>query len=252
MTLPPDQATQRNRLLASLSASDFALLAPHLQRHSLDSGYVIETPHQPVPHVYFPEPGVISIVAQSGDTRLEAGIIGPEGVTGLTVVLGIDSPLNAAFVQISCRAWRIPSADLRRAMAASHSLHERLLKFVYLFSVQLSHTALCNGRFHAEKRLARWLLMCHDRADREDFALTQEFLATMLGIRRAGVTVAAQSLIGMGALRSTRGSIGIIDRDVLLNVAGDAYGMPEAEYERVMIPALNAQIGKPVVALKAS
>ncbi|GJE17884.1 Crp/Fnr family transcriptional regulator [Methylobacterium marchantiae] len=230
-----DQGAVRNRLLTTLTAAEFALLAPDLKRVSLEQGYVVQEPLQPIPHVFFPEPGVVSVVARtSAGERLEAGVIGPEGMTGLAIIHGIDRSPNEIFVQIPCRAWRIETGRLLAAIAESTSLQNHLLRFAHAFSVQVAQTVICNGRFTIDERLARWLLMCHDRSDREDLPLTHEFVSLMLGIRRSGTTMGLQRLIRAGGVTAKRGIIGIRDRGVLIEAAGDTYGLPEAEYERVM------------------
>ena len=240
MSSHPDQAGLRNALLASLPEAAFGRLAPHLERLSLEMGHVVQSPGAPIEHAYFPEPGVISVVARgAGRERIEAGIIGPEGMTGVCVALGVDRTPDETFVQVPCRVLRIAAADLRGALEDSRPLHEHLLRFAYVFSVQLSQTALANGRATIDERLARWLLMCHDRCDREDLPITHETLSLMLGVRRAGVTTALASLAAAGAIGARRGSIRIRDRTVLIEAAGDIYGVAEAEYRRLFETAAS-------------
>ena len=237
MTHPIQQDAIRNQLLQSLPGAEFALLQPDLERGSHEQGAMMEAPGETITHVYFPEPGMVSVVAktQSG-VRLEAGIIGPEGMTGLAVLNGTDRSPHATFVQIPCRALRIEVAAFNRAIKASRPLHDRLLLYAQTFSVQLAYTVLCNGHFTIDQRLARWVLMSHDRADREDLPLTHEFLSLMLGVRRAGVTTALASLEGTGAIKARRGGLSIRDRSTLLVRAGDGYGASETEYARIMMP----------------
>lgn len=225
----------RNRLLAALAPDILAALQPHLERHSLEQGFAAEVPDRTITHAYFPEPGVFSVVAHTpAGTRLEAGIIGPEGMTGISLLNGVDRSPHETFIQIPCRAWRIEAGVLRRLLREHRTLHDHLLLFAHVFSVQVAQGALANGRFTIGERLARWLLMCHDRSDREDLALTHEFLSLMLGVRRAGVTTALQLLDGTGAVRVRRGIVTVRDRASLLEAAGDSYGVPEAEYERLL------------------
>jgi len=237
MTSLIDQVGLRNKLLANLTPDLFALLAPHLSQVSLEQEYLIETPNEAISEVCFPGPGVVSVVAQTpGGARLETGLIGPEGMTGLPLLHGLDSTPHECFVQIPCRVLRIDAKDFREAVESNHALHLYFLRYAHVFSIQVSHTALCNGRFTIEQRLARWLLMCHDRVDREDIALTHELLSLMLGVRRAGVTTALRDLMIFGALVIHRGTIVIRDRTRLLGAAGEAYGTPEAQYA-ALIPA---------------
>lgn len=229
------QSEVRNRLLATLASDTFALLQPRLERVSLEQGTLLEQPGEPVMRVYFPEPGVVSVVAcAASGVRLEAGVVGPEGMTGLSLLSGVDRPAYQCLVQVPCRALCLGADGFRDALRVNRDLHDHLLRFAYLFQVQLTQTVLCNGRLVVNERLARWLLMCHDRADREDLPLTHEFLAMMLGVRRPGITTALQMLESAGALKMRRGVVAIRDRAVLLAAAGDGYGVPEAEYERVL------------------
>lgn len=232
------QSQIRNRLLATLAPDDFAVLQPHLERRSLDQGFVLEVPGEAIGEVCFPEPGVISVVARTeGGMRLEAGIIGPEGMTGLALLNGADRSPSETFVQISCRGLCIDSATLRRSLRTNRAIHDHLLLYAQAFAIQTMQTVLANGRLTIGERLARWLLMCHDRADREDLRITHEFLSLMLGVRRAGVTIALHVLEGGGGIMMRRSVVNVRDRAVLLEAAGDAYGVPEAEYDRLMGPA---------------
>jgi CRP-like cAMP-binding protein len=227
-------ATIRNQLLAALRRDDFDRLASDLERVSTEFGETLEEPGREIDHVYFPEPGVASVIAISASgKRVEVGVIGPEGMSGLSLVHGVESAAHHVFVQIPFRALRIKADPFRRALDESRSIHAVFLRFAQAFLIQVSQTALCNGHFTIEERLARWLLMCHDRADREDLPLTHEFLSMMLGVRRAGITTSLRILERSGALGVRRGSITVRDRTILLALAGDAYGVPEAEYRRL-------------------
>lgn len=224
-----------NRLLCALSKDDRALLAPHLEAVTLDLRQALEAPNEAIEHVYFPEAGIISIVAKTtGGREIEAGIVGREGMTGLPVVLGNHRSPHDTYVQAPGSGVRISADELRSAIAASTTLHHSMLRFAQVFMTQVSQTALANGRAKIEERLARWLLMAQDRLDSDDVSLTHEFLALMLGVRRPGVTDAMHVLESKGFVRSGRGAIKILDRKGLERVAGGSYGVPEAEYERLM------------------
>jgi CRP-like cAMP-binding protein len=166
--------------------------------------------------------------------RLEVGVIGPEGMTGLSILHGVSRAPHASFVQIPCRAVRVEALTLNRAIRASRSLHDNLLLYAQTFSIQQSYTTLCNGHFKIDQRLARWILMAQDRAEREDLPLTHEFLSLMLGVRRAGVTNALAALEGLGAIKGRRGGLSVRDRPILMDQAGEGYGASEAEYARIM------------------
>jgi len=233
----PEHTTVRNRLLATLSEDDYNLLQPRLEHVSLERRDVLAEPNQPFDHVYFLENGVTSIVAIAPDGhRIEVGIYGCEGMSGTSVMLGIDTSPHQTFIQIAGPALRIPVSTFREMIHLSQTMHEHLLKFVHVFNVQVAHTALSHGAYTMEARLARWLLMCHDRLDGDDIPLVHEFIALMLGVRRAGVTEHLHLLEGVKAIKNTRALITVIDRDKLEEAAGEIYGVPEAEYERIIGP----------------
>lgn len=224
-----------NRLLSVLSAQDLGLLTPHLVRVPLALRQPIETPHEPIRFVYFVESGFASVVVRSSQhDSIEAGLIGWEGVTGTSVIMGDDRSPHEVFVQLEGEAMRIEADALRDAIARSGELNHLLLRFVHVFSVQVAHTALANGRAKIEERLARWLLMVHDRITGNEVTITQEFIALMLGVRRPGVTVALHALEGKGMIRSVRGAVRILDREGLETFASGTYGAPENEYRRLI------------------
>jgi CRP-like cAMP-binding protein len=225
----------RNRLLSVLPREAFELLRPKLTRVELELRQVIEEPNEPISHIYFLEPCIASVIAiTAGGEQLEVGLFGPEGVSGLAVVNGSDRSPHRTFIQVPGPALRMEADDLRAALNESQPLRRLLLLFSQAQSVQVAFTALANGRHTIDERLARWLLMSHDRVDGNLVPVTHEFLALMLGIRRAGVTTALHILEGAGIIKSYRGRLEILDRDELRESAGDCYGAPEAEYERLI------------------
>ncbi len=218
-----------------MSADDFALLEPHLEQVELELRQDIEKPHKPIKHAFFPQSGIISVVARAANgEKVEVGVIGREGMTGLVVVMGNDRSPNETYVQVAGEALRIASDDLRAAMETSKSMRLDLLQYAQAFLFQTTHTALANGRATLEQRLARWLLMAHDRVDGDEIPLVHDFLALMLGVRRAGVTVAVNELESRGLIEGKRKRIVIIDREGLELVANGIYGTPEAEYDRLI------------------
>lgn len=223
-----------NRILARLAQSDFDLLAPGLEMHDLPVRKRLESKHKPIDYVYFIENGFASVVAGgTGDRSIEAGIIGREGVTGLAVIMATGcSPLET-YMQLGGSGQRLPAASLRDCMDASVTLRRTLLNYGHAFFVQTAYTTLANGRNKLEDRLSRWLLMAHDRIDGDTLALTHEFLAIMLGVRRPGVTIALNLMEARGFIGIHRGVITIIDRKGLEENANGAYGAPEAEFQRL-------------------
>jgi len=227
--------SQQNRLLAALSSADFRLLEPHLTKAILKVRTILEEPNEPIKDVYFVETGIASVVATgTEDRRIEVGLIGREGMSGLTVVLGNHRSPHSTYTQIAGEAQRISTAKLRKAMHKSASLRALFLKFVQAFMIQTAHTAIANARSKLDERLARWILMADDRIDDHKVYLTHEFLSVMLGVRRPGVTEALQVLEGRGLIRSQRGEILVLDRQGIERSAGQSYGVPEAEYRRLI------------------
>ncbi len=224
-----------NRLLASLSARDFALLKPNLKSVTLGLRKQLEKPNKRIEAAFFPESGFASVVAvQSSGKQVEIGLIGREGMTGLPIVLGNHRSPHATYIQAAGKGLCIPEAELRKATRASQSLRDSLLKYVQAFGVQTTHTAINNAQSKMDVRLARWLLMAHDRIGSDTISLTHEFLSLMLAVRRAGVTDALNALRKQGLITYLRSRITICDRKGLERAAGEAYGLPEAEYRRLI------------------
>jgi CRP-like cAMP-binding protein len=226
------QHESRNRLLAALSSDDYALLQPHLEPVSYKLRQVLFCAGEPIDHVLFPESGLISVVADSEQGRFELARTGWEGLVGVPLVLNVGHTPHTALVQSGGQGLRIPAQRLSTAIERSGSLHSFLLRFVHTFVVQLGQTAYANAGYDLEARLARWILMTHDRVDGDELHLTHEFMATMLGTGRPGVTFAVQVLEGDGLIRARRGRMIILNRPGLENLAGKAYGLSEREYAR--------------------
>jgi CRP-like cAMP-binding protein len=224
-----------NKLLASLSTDDFDLLGPHLESVILGLRKNLERPNRRIDSVYFPEGDFASVVAVQGNGKqVEVGLIGREGMTGLPIVLGNHRSPHATYIQSPGMGKCIPATELRKATQTSVSLRDSLLKFVQAFGVQTTHTAICNAQSRLDVRLARWLLMAHDRIGDDTLTLTHEFLSLMLGVRRPGVTEALHALRERGLIAYGRGQIVMKDRKEMERAAGGAYGTPEAEYRRLI------------------
>jgi CRP-like cAMP-binding protein len=230
-----NSSQSRNQLLAAMSAADFASLQPHLKPVAMALLKDMEQPNQRIETVYFMETGIASVVAvQSDETRVEVGLIGREGMSGMAVVLGGNQSPHATYIQVAGEGQRITAKELRKAMDASRTLHSLLLKFAQVFMAQTAHTAIANARAHIDQRLARWILMAHDRTGANTLPLTHEFLSLMLGVRRAGVTEALQSLKRQKLIENGRNKIVIRNRRGIERMAGAAYGTPEKEYRRLI------------------
>jgi CRP-like cAMP-binding protein len=231
----PSRAAIRNRLLQMLSPGDWQLIGPHLETVTLKERQVMEVPNKPIAHVYFIEIGVVSVVAvNEEDHRIEVGIIGNEGLTGVPLIMGDSRAQHSTYMQIGGNGLRLSADKFVAALRQSESLTRLMLKSAQAFMIQTAHTALANGRAKLEERLARWLLMAHDRLDTVSVPLTHEFLAVMLGVRRAGVTVALHNFERRGLIATRRGQLTLIDRAGIQEVAGSFYGIPEAELKRLM------------------
>ena len=190
-----------------------------------------------VEHVFFIEKGMVSVVAEKADGRsIEVGVYGRDGVSGTPLLLGSDQTPHHHYMQIGGSGFRMETAVFRRLVAESPALHVILLKFVHVFMTQTAQSALVNGSSVVEERLARWVLMCRDRLDADEFAITHDFLSMMLGVRRSSVTDALHLLEGSQLIKATRGNIRILDRNRLEHAAGASYGVPEAEYRRLIGP----------------
>jgi CRP-like cAMP-binding protein len=230
----------RNHLLSYLQSMDFALLEPHLEPVDLPLRKQLEDRNRRIEHVYFLADGLASVVAKgANDNSIEVGLIGFEGMTGLAVLMGADRAPHDTFMQVAGAGHRIPSDALRQAMERSPELHRRFLRFAHAFFIQTAYTALSNGRSTVEQRLARWLLMAHDRLEGDELPLTHEFLALMLGVRRSGVSIALKILAQRGLIQYTRRLIRVTDRGGLTKVANGAYGPPELEFEKLFSVKLD-------------
>lgn len=223
-----------NGLLRQLSASDFALLQPGLSAIDLPLRRQLENRNRRIEYAYFIGSGLASLVASAGANHsIEVGIIGKEGMTGLPLLLGSDVALHETFIQSPGDGWRIAANDLQAALNKSATLHRSLLRFVHAMFSQMTSTTLANGRYKLDERLARWLLMANDRANGDTVALTHEFLSTMLGVRRPGVTNALNALERRGLIEARRGMVQVRNRAALEEAANGCYGAPEADYRRL-------------------
>jgi CRP-like cAMP-binding protein len=222
-------------LLAVLTAADLALLQPHLTVVTLKLMQSLETPNKPIQNIYFMHTGIASVVALlSDDARVEIGLIGCEGMTGASVLLGSGQSPHSTYIQAKGSGEQISAGALRNAMDESQTLHSMLFKYVQSFMVQTAHTAIANARAKLPERLARWVLMAQDRIGGETLVLTHEFLGLMLGVRRAGVTESLQDLQRRKLIKAGRGEIVVLNRGGLKRIAGDYYGIPEREYRRLI------------------
>lgn len=233
--------TTKNRILDCLSDNDFDVIEPYLENVELAFRKRLQSSGRIIEMVYFPDSGLGSVVAlgRGRDAQAEVALVGNEGMTGLAVVNGTDRSPHEIFIQAEGHGRQISSANLREAMQRSATMQESFLLYSQAFTLQCSYTALANAKGSLEQRLARWLLMAQDRLETPQLVLTHEFLALMLGVRRAGVTTALQHLQKIGLTRGDRGAVTILDRDGLEETADGLYGPAEAEYERLFATRLK-------------
>jgi CRP-like cAMP-binding protein len=223
-----------NRLLDALLHKDREQLLANCEHIELNLGEVLYRAGEVIPNVYFPTGGFISLVAPIDSTNLEVGLVGNEGVLGITLLLGVDIAPFTALVQGSGTALRITARSFLRILEQSPELHQVLKRYLYVTMSQLAQTAACT-RFHlVEGRLARWLLMTQDRAHSDHFHITHVFLAYMLGVRRVGITKAANFLQQRNLISYTRGDITVIDRAGLEAASCGCYRADKEIYGRIM------------------
>ncbi len=219
-----------NRLLAALPKKEFQRLFPDLKQIDLTYGVNIYEIGDQIKHVYFPQSGIVSLLSEVDErTILEVGIVGREGMVGLPVFLGMKTSNNRAVVQGSGVAWKISVKNFQKECDYDGILPRLLKLYTYTLLTQTSHTAVCNLYHSIDARLARWLLMSHDRMIVNEFQLTQEFLSNMLGVRREAVNKAATSLRQQQLISYSRGKIKILDRIKLESASCACYAIIRQE-----------------------
>lgn len=231
----PTPTLHENRLVAALPRADRARVLAACKRVELEFAAVMHQPGDRIRYVYFPLDGFISdIAAVDGRAGLEVGLIGSEGMCGITLALGVAVSANRAVVQGPGSALRLGAAAFRRELHHSPALRRILDRYVVVLLAQLAQSAGCIGSHVVEQRLARWLLMSHDRAHADAFSVTHAFLASMLGVRREGVTQAAGALQRRKLIRYARGRVEILDRRGLEAAACGCYRIDRATYRRLL------------------
>jgi CRP-like cAMP-binding protein len=229
--VPLDRYTGKNRLLAALPAGDFAQLFSEIEPVSLSLRQVLQDTTEPVEYVFFVEQGVTSVLTIMRDgSAIEVGMIGTEGMVGVGALLNPDAPPQRVIVQIPGAALRMPLALCKIAFAGSEAVRTVMLRFAGALLNLSAQTAACNRLHSREQRCARWLLMAYDRAKSETMPMTHEFLATMLGVRRQGLTTMAGALQRSGLITYRQGEITIRDPEGLAARACECY---RADHERL-------------------
>jgi CRP-like cAMP-binding protein len=233
-SMPQNLSQIRNRILASLPAEEYARLLPALKPVILEYKQVLYEPHKTIRYAYFPEESVISMVSTGFDkTVVEVGLAGSEGMVCVATFLGANSTPHQGIVQAPGRAMRLKANILRDEFREGGKLQELLLRHTQTFLVQIAQTSVCN-RLHAlEARLSRWLLMLHDRVQRDEFVLTQDIMSMMLGAQRTGVTEVAGALQKRRIIRYSRGRLAVLERHKLEETSCECYWIVREEHDRL-------------------
>ena len=228
-------APHANRLLGMLTRSDYGRLHPHLQRIPLEYRQSLYRVHAPIGFVYFIETGVGALVntMANGDAS-EVGTIGNEGVVGLPILLGDHTAPTSVYVQVPGAGLRMKATEFKKELARSSSMQAVMLRYAHAFFNQVAQSAACNQFHSIQQRCCRWMLMTRDRMQSDDFLLTQEFLAMMLGVQRTGVSAAARGLQQAGLIRYKRGNVTIIDRVGLEGRSCECYRVSKMEFDRLL------------------
>jgi CRP-like cAMP-binding protein len=235
--MEPNAARLRgtSRLLNAMTPSDFARLQKHLQLVELAPRELLADAGDRIKHVYFPHSAVISLVAVMTESGMaETAMIGREGVAGFEALLGNTTAMHRTIVQVGGPATRIAVRDLAGVVPASSTLQALFHRYFSALFVQVTQSVACNTLHKLEARCARWLLMAQDRARRERFELTQEFLAEMLGVHRPTVTFVARALQAAGLIRYSRGILTILDREGLEAAACECYSVARRAYAKAV------------------
>ncbi|WP_068875518.1 MULTISPECIES: Crp/Fnr family transcriptional regulator [unclassified Phenylobacterium] len=225
----------QNSLLDALPAGDHAFLVPHLTQVELERGRLLYDPGDAIDHVYFPHDGVISLMTlMENGAAIESSTIGPEGALGLMAAVAPRQSLSRAIVQTPLRAARIGAERLHEAWEKSPALRDLVDRHGEALYGHTIQSVACNALHSVEARFCRWLLTCHDRISTDTVALTQEFLADMLGVQRTTVTAVARSLQDKGLIRYRRGVVDIMDRAGLQALACECYEVIRNHYHRLL------------------
>jgi CRP-like cAMP-binding protein len=223
----------KNDILVTLPLKERELIFPHLTFLELTTHTVLHEPGEPIKFGYFLNNGLASVLTVLSEGKsVEVGLTGKEGFVGLPLIVGFSSSPTRTVIQIEASGYRIPAKNLIEAMRLSPGLVNRLQRYVQILGMQGTQVAACNRLHEVDERLARWLLMCQDRIGSNFVALTQEFLAHMLGTRRASVTVAAGILQKAGLITYQRGHVNIVDRPRLESAACECYGMMQQQSKK--------------------
>ncbi|MCO6187847.1 Crp/Fnr family transcriptional regulator [Rhizobium sp. L1K21] len=224
-----------NHLLNRLPEEELNALREVLEYVELPHGYVMAGPDKVIEYVYFLSEGIGSVLTVMGESqRVEAGMFGVEGFSPTSAAVGGTISVHEIFMLIEGSGWRVGLEDFSRVVAANPAFADLLVKYNQTFISQVSYTALASVALQMHERVARWLLMCHDRMGGNEITLTHDAISHVLGVRRPSITTALHILEGKRLIRAERGRITIRDRGAIEAMVGETYGKPEAEYRRLL------------------
>jgi CRP-like cAMP-binding protein len=224
-----------NQILAALPRQEYERILPHLEHVTFSLGESIYESGKHMKHIYFPTTSIVSLLyTMENGASAEIGVVGNEGVVGIALFMGGDTAPNRAIVQSAGDALKMKAAALRNEFIRAGMFQLLLLRYTQALITQISQTAVCNRLHTIEQQLARWLLLSHDRLQSDELKMTQELIANMLGVRRAGVTYAAGRLQAEGLIEYTRGRIMILNRVGLEATVCECYQVVKDEYDRLL------------------
>ena len=234
-TSPETSDRPTNRLLGLLTARDYQRLRPHLEPTTLEYRKSLYEADRKIAFVYFIETGVGSLVnTMVNGQAAEVGTIGNEGLVGVPVVLGDDRAPTSVYIQVPGEGLRMKASIFREELARSPTMQAVMLRYVHALFNQVAQSAACSHFHSLEQRCCRWLLMTRDRMQSDEFLLTQEFLAMMLGVQRPGVSIAAGGLQRAGLITYKRGNVTILDGPGLRKRSCECYGVSKREFDRLL------------------
>lgn len=229
------QPLSENRLLAALPVEEYERVLPHLEPFSLSLGQILFRPDDQIHHVHFPTTAVVSLLTDLEDgSGMEVGLVGLEGMVGVSAILG-GSETKVATVQATGMSLKLRADKLQEEFGRGATLQRALLRYTHALMTQISQSVVCNARHHVEGRLSRWLLMFHDRVGTNEFELTQEFMANMLGVRRASVSEIAGKLQEMRLIHYQRGHFTILDRKGLEEFTCECYPAIKEKFDNFLL-----------------
>ena len=229
------QDTFKNFLLKSLPKDEFERVVKKLEPVNLPLGKVLYESGDKLNYVYFPTTAIISLlyVMENGGTA-EIGVVGNDGVLGIALFMGGDTTPNRAVIQSAGAAFKMSAKDLMAEFSLGGKFHNLLLRYTQALITQISQTAVCNRLHSVEQQLCRWLLLSHDRLDSDKLVMTHDLISNMLGVRREGVTLAAQKLVARKLIKSVRGTMTVLDRQGLESAVCECYEVVNTEYNRLL------------------